>query len=111
MSCPIDVITGFIQLQGPIPQTTLNSQKQIGPHPLELSIGPTSTPPSISVTNINDINNECYYNGKKYISPDIKICKLLHSGYILPGMSGAPSAEMIISFSKLVTKSCKFLSW
>ena len=99
MSCPIDVITGFIQLTGPIPQTTLNSQKQTGPHLLELSIGPTSTPPSISVTNINDINNECYYNGKKYISPDIKICKLLHSGYILPGMSGAPSAEMIISFS------------
>jgi hypothetical protein len=99
MSCPIDVITGFIQLTGPIPQTTLNSQKQTGPHLLELSIGPTSTPPSISVTNINDINNECYYNGKKYISPDIKICKLLHSGYILPGMSGEPSAEMIISFS------------
>ena len=99
MSCPIDVITGFIQLQGPIPQTTLNSQKQIGPHPLQLIVGPLSTPPLIYGTNIDDINNECHYRGKKYIQNDIQICKLLHSGYILHGMRDEPSAEIIISFS------------
>ena len=103
MSCPIDVITGFIQLQGPIPQTTLNSQKQIGPHPLQLIVGPRTTSPLISGKQINDnASNSCSFitnTAEKYGLIDIQICELLHKGYILPGMTGTPTAELILSFS------------
>lgn len=104
MSCPIDVITGFIQLQGPIPQTTLNAKKRDS-HPLQLQAGPRTTPPSISGKQINDnASNSCCFTTnttEKYALIDIQICQLLHKGYILPGMSGDPAAELILSFSGL----------
>lgn len=102
MSCPIDVITGFIQLQGPIPQTTLDLKKKDS-HPLQLQAGTLSTSPSISGKQINDnASNSCCFTtntNEKYALIDIQICELLHKGYILPGMSGTPTAELILSFS------------
>lgn len=100
--CPIDVITGFIQLQGPIPQTILDSNKQNGSHPLQLNVGTRSTSPSISGKLINDTGNSCSFTTntvEKYGLVDIQICELLHKGYILPGMNGTPTAELILSFS------------
>ncbi len=102
MSCPIDVITGFIQLQGPIPQTTLDLKKKDS-HPLQVQAGPRTTPPSISGKQINDnASNSCCFTtntNEKYALIDIQICELLHKGYILPGMTGTPTAELILSFS------------
>jgi hypothetical protein len=102
--CDINGNTGFIQLRGTISQSTLNSKKISGSHPIQLQVGPRSTPPSISGKQINDLaSNSCSFRTNAtelYTLVDIKICSPLHTGYNLPDMNGTPSAEMILSFSR-----------
>jgi len=95
--CPADATSGFIQLTGPITQTKLNqiSQKR---HPFRTSFTPRTTPATLAQFHISDnANNTCIVNHVTYTVIDIQICKPVHTGYLLPGTTESPSAEMIVS--------------
>lgn len=96
--CPPGALLGLVQLTGPISQQILFKITTNDAPPLQLSIGPRSTPPSLLSGNINDTtNNSCIYKNKKYDIINIQLCSPQHTGYKLPSISDNPSAEMIIT--------------
>ena len=43
--------------------------------------------------------NTCIYKGNTFTMQDVQICSVMNKGYILPGQTGEPVAELIISYS------------
>jgi hypothetical protein len=101
MSCPSDVNTGFIQLSGPIQQIDLNSIT-VKSYPLYISFAPRTTVPSLIGNRIDETtttDNTCTYKGKKFNLLDVQICSVMHKGYVLPGQTTTPVAELIMTYS------------
>jgi len=96
------VLSGFIQLTGPILQQDANQIKNES-YPLSISFAARSTPPTLRGNNIIDATdistNTCIYKGNTLTMQDIQICSVMNKGYLLPGQSGDPVAELIISYS------------
>lgn len=112
MSCPDGVNTGFIQLNGPISQTDLNGITH--PNPINIAFGPRSTIPNIFGNRIDETTyNTCTYFGNTYTLEYVKICSVMNTGYIIPGITEVPEAELIISFkissNKNLTKTTNIL--
>lgn len=106
MSSTLNVLSGFIQLMGPILQQDAN-QIINKSYPLSISFSPRSTPPTLQgnkIIDATDINtNTCIYKGNTYTMRDVQICSVMNKGYLLPGQSGEPVAELIISYSPNVS--------
>ena len=102
MSGALNVLSGFIQLMGPILQQDAN-QIINKSHPLSISFSPRSTPPTLQgnkIIDATDMNtNTCIYKGNTFTMQDVQICSVMNKGYILPGQTGEPVAELIISYS------------
>jgi len=101
MSCPSDVNTGFIELVGPIQQQDLNNIT-VKSYPLSISFKPRTTIPSLLGNRIDEstgIENTCTYRGKRFNLADVQICSVLNKGYILPGITIQPVAELVLTFS------------
>jgi hypothetical protein len=99
MYCPSDVNTGFIELVGPIQQADLNNIT-VKSYPLSISFAPRTTVPTLVGNRIDEsTENTCTYKGKRFTLVDVQICSVTNKGYILPGQTSRPVAELIISFS------------
>ena len=102
MSSALNVLSGFIQLTGPILQKDANEIINKS-YPLSISFSPRSIPPTLQGNKIIDATdittNTCIYKGNTYTMRDVQICSVMNKGYILPGQSGEPVAELIISYS------------
>jgi hypothetical protein len=99
MFCPSDVNTGFIQLVGPIAQSDLNSIT-IKSYPLSISFAPKTTPPTLIGNRIDEsTENTCTFKGQRFSLVDVQICSVTNQGFILPGQTEKPVAELILSFS------------
>jgi hypothetical protein len=101
MFCPSDVNTGFIDIDGPIQQQDLNSIT-VKSYPLSISFKPRTTIPSLLGNRIDEstgIENTCTYRGKRFNLADVQICSVLSKGYILPGITIQPVAELVLTFS------------
>lgn len=99
MFCPSDVNTGFIELVGPILQNDLNSIT-VNSYPLSISFAPRTTPPTLIGNRLDEsTENTCTYKGKRFSLVDVQICSVTNKGYILPGITNQPVAELILSFS------------
>ena len=102
MSGASTVLSGFIQLTGPILQQDAKQIKNES-YPLSISFAARSTPPTLQGNKIiesTDIStNTCIYKGNTYTMQDAQICSVMNKGYLLPGQSGEPVAELIISYS------------
>ena len=101
MFCPSDVNTGFIELVGPIQQQDLNSIT-VKSYPLSISFKPRTTIPSLLGNRIDEstgIENTCTYRGQRFNLADVQICSVLNKGYILPGITTQPVAELVLTFS------------
>ena len=99
MSCPPDVNSGFIQIVGPILQQDLNSIT-VKSYPLSIAFAPRTTRPTLIGNRIDEsTENTCTYKGKRFSLVDVQICSVTNKGYILPGETNKPVAELIISFS------------
>jgi hypothetical protein len=99
--CPPDTNNGFIELQGPLQQSYINSILIDNPPSISLSFAPRTTIPSILNKNRLDesTENTCTYNGKKYILVSVQLCSVIHKGYLLPGQNNLPLAELVLSFT------------
>jgi hypothetical protein len=100
MFCPSGVNSGLIEIVGPIQQTDLQ-QITVSHAPLSISFAPRSTAPTLSGSRIIEsapTDNSCRYKGKKYVLSDIQVASSMHKGFVLPGMTVEPMAELIISF-------------
>jgi len=99
MFCPPDVNTGFCQLVGPILQSDLNNIT-IKSYPLSISFAPRTTIPTLIGNRIDEsTENTCTFKGQKFSLVDVQICSVANQGYILPGHTDIPVAELILSFS------------
>jgi hypothetical protein len=99
MFCPPDVNTGFIQLVGPILQQDLNSIT-VKSYPLSISFAPRTTVPTLIGNRIDEsTENTCTFKGQRFSLVDVQICSVTNQGYILPGQTERPVAELILSFS------------
>ena len=101
MFCPSDVNTGFIELVGPIQQQDLTSIT-VKSYPLSISFKPRTTIPSLLGNRIDEstgIENTCTYRGQRFNLADVQICSVLSKGYILPGITTQPVAELVLTFS------------
>ena len=108
MFCPTDVNTGFIQLVGPIQQQDLNAIT-IKSYPLSISFAPRTTIPSLIGNRIDEsTENTCSYKGQRFSLVDVQFCSVINKGYILPGQTNEPVAELVLSFS--ANKSAQDLS-
>ena len=98
MHCPLDANAGFIELIGPITQADLHNI-QVKDHPLSIVISPKMTPPSLHGNKIIETtDNYCRHKGNIFNMIDGQICSVTNSGYILPGQTTSPVAELILSF-------------
>ena len=98
MYCPSDVNTGFIKLTGPIQQQYLD-RITVKRHPLTVHFAPRSTPPTLVGNRIEEsTENTCTYKGKSFSLQDVQICSVIHSGYVLPGQTGQPVAELVLTY-------------
>jgi hypothetical protein len=100
MFCPSNVSTGLVQILGPISQTDL-SPKKTAKEPIYMLFG--SSVPSIEDGNHIHVDSSatqtsCRHSGKTFTLMDIQLCRSVHTGYRLPGMTDEPIAEMILSF-------------
>lgn len=99
MFCPSDVNTGFIQLVGPIQQQDLNTIT-VKSYPLSISFAPRTTIPSLMGNRIDEsTENTCTYRGQRFSLVDVQICSQVSKGYVLPGQTTQPVAELVLSFS------------
>ncbi len=99
MACPSQNNSGLVQLVGPIQDFTLKTISY-NEFPITLYISPRTTIPALLGNQIDDITGHtCSYKGKFYQLTSIQICELTHTGYQLPGESGRPTSELILSFS------------
>lgn len=107
MFCPSGVNSGLIEIVGPIQQTDLQ-QITVSHAPLSISFAPRSTAPTLTGSRIIEsapTDNSCRYKGKKYVLSDIQVTSSMHKGFVLPGMTLEPMAELIISFHSTSTTS------
>ena len=105
MFCPSDVNTGFIELVGPIQQQELNNIT-VRSYPLSVSFKPRTTTPSLLGNRIDEsTENTCTYRGQRFTLTDVQICGVVSRGYILPGKTSQPVAELVLSFSTNNTSS------
>ncbi len=101
MFCPSDVNTGFIQLVGPIAQSDLNTIT-IKSYPLSISFAPRTTIPTLMGNRIDEsTENTCTLRGQRFSLVDVQICSVTNQGFILPGQTEKPVAELILSFSAI----------
>jgi hypothetical protein len=99
MYCPPDVNTGFIELVGPIQQPDL-TDITVKSYPLSISFAPRTTVPTLIGNRIDEsTENTLTYKGKRFSLVDVQICSVTNKGYILPGQTKPPVAELILSFS------------
>jgi hypothetical protein len=99
MFCPSDVNTGFIQLVGPIQQQDLNTIT-VKSYPLSISFAPRTTIPTLIGNRIDEsTENTCTYRGQRFSLVDVQITTPTSKGYILPGQTNQPVAELVLSFS------------
>ena len=99
MFCPSDVNTGFIQLVGPIQQQDLITIT-VKSYPLSISFAPRTTIPSLIGNRIDEsTENTCTYRGQRFSLVDVQLCTPTSKGYVLPGQTAVPVAELILSFS------------
>lgn len=99
MFCPSDVNTGFIQLVGPIQQQDLTTIT-VKSYPLSISFAPRTTIPSLVGNRIDEsTENTCTYRGQRFSLVDVQLSTPVSKGYILPGQTNEPVAELILSFS------------
>lgn len=99
MYCPPDVNTGFIELIGPIQQPDL-TEITVKSYPLSISFAPRTTIPTLIGNRIDEsTENTCTYKGKRFSLVDVQICSVTNKGYLLPGQTKPPVAELILSFS------------
>jgi hypothetical protein len=97
--CPIDSNTGFIELVGPIQQQDLQSIT-VDSYPLSVSFSPRKTAPTLIGNRIDEsTDNTCTYRGQKFTLVDVQICDITNRGFILPGNTERPVAELLLSFS------------
>ena len=98
MFCPLDVTTGLIQLVGPISTIDLKNIT-VNTYPLTISFAPRTTIPTLIGNRIDEsTENTCTYKGKRYNLVDVQICSVAHKGFLLPGDSKPPVAELIMTF-------------
>jgi hypothetical protein len=100
MSCSADSLHGIVHLTGPIQPTELEAIRLSDYFPLSFSFRSHSTLPVILGRNRIEGNMEdsCFYNGKRYNLLDIQICAPLHKGYKLPTENQTPVAECILTY-------------
>jgi hypothetical protein len=95
MSCPSDVNTGFININGPISSQDLISIT-VKSYPLSISFKSRTTIPSLSGNRIDEsTENTCTYRGQKFTLADVQICDIVSKGYA----TKVPVAELVLSFS------------
>jgi len=98
MSCPLGINTGIIQLVGPIQSRMIDSISN-NSNPLTIAFAPRISVATLIKNKINESNNNtCTYRSTKFSLVDVQICSVIHTGYIIPGMSDRPKAELILSF-------------
>lgn len=99
MFCPLDVTTGLVQLVGPI--TTIDLKTiTVNAYPLTISFAPRTTIPTLIGNRIDEsTENTCTYKGKRYTLVDVQICSVAHKGFLLPGDTKPPVAEVIMTFT------------
>lgn len=98
MFCPLDVTTGLVQLVGPISTVDLNNIT-VNTYPLTISFAPRTTIPTLIGNRIDEsTENTCTYKGKRYNLVDVQIGSVAHKGFLLPGNSKPPVAELIMTF-------------
>jgi|LauGreDrversion4_2_1035121.scaffolds.fasta_scaffold41433_4 hypothetical protein len=100
MSCSADSLHGIVHLTGPIQPLELEGIRLLDYFPLSFSFRSHSTLPIILGRNRIEGNMEdsCFYNGKRYNLLDIQICAPLHKGYKLPTENQTPVAECILTY-------------
>jgi len=99
MFCPIDVTTGFVHLKGPISTIDLNTIT-VPSYPLTISFAPRTTIPTLIGNRIDEsTENTCTYRGKRYNLVDVQFCSVANKGFLLPGETRPPVAELILTFS------------
>jgi hypothetical protein len=102
MSSTSTVLSGFVQLTGPILQQDAN-QIRFEKHPLSISFAARTIPPTLQGNKIIDATdtstNTCTHLGNTFTMQDAQICSVMNKGYLLPGQTGEPVAELIISYS------------
>jgi hypothetical protein len=99
MFCPLDVNTGFVQLVGPISTIDLNNIT-VKSYPLTISFAPRTTIPSLIGNRLDEsTENTCTYRGKRYNLVDVQLCSVANKGFLLPGDTKPPVAELILTFS------------
>jgi len=98
MFCPLDVTTGLVQLVGPISTMDLKNIT-VNTYPLTISFAPRTTIPTLIGNRMDEsTENTCTYKGKRYNLVDVQICSVAHKGFLLPGDSKPPVAELIMTF-------------
>jgi hypothetical protein len=103
MYCASDVNTGFIKLTGPIQKQYLDAITH-NRYPLTLNFGARTTPPTLIGNRIEDsTGSSCTYAGKTFDLKDVQICSVIHTGYLPPGQTGQPVAELVLSYKANAT--------
>lgn len=99
MFCPLDVTTGLVQLVGPISPIDLKSIT-VNTYPLTISFAPRTTIPTLIGNRLDEsTENTCTYKGKRYNLVDVQISSVAHKGFLLPGDTKPPVAELIMTFA------------
>ena len=102
MYCASDSNTGFIKLTGPIQKQYLDAITD-DRYPLSLNFGARTTPPTLIGNRIEDsTGGSCTYAGKTFDLKNVQICSVIHTGYVLPGQTGQPVAELVLSYKARV---------
>jgi hypothetical protein len=99
-SCLISDNTGLIQLTGPL-TPILIQDIAVDESPVVISFSPRTTAPSIVSGRIDEgTDNTITYKGIKYIlTGGVQICQPIHTGYLFPGQTVIPSAELYLTFT------------
>jgi len=105
MSCSADSLHGIVNLTGPIKLSDIEKISSEEFFPLSFSFSSQSTIPVILGINQieGNLNDSCFYNGKRYNLLDIQICSVLHNGYKLPTENQTPVAECILTYKPAAT--------
>jgi hypothetical protein len=98
MYCASDSNAGFIKLTGPIQKQYLDAITD-NRYPLTIKFAARTTPPTLIGNRIDEsTGNSCTYKGKSFDLQDVQICSVIHTGYVLPGQTGQPVAELVLSY-------------
>ena len=107
MSCSADSLQGIVHITGPIQPAELDKIRLQEYFPLYFSFSSRAVVPVIIGRNHieGNIEDSCFYNGKRYNLLDIQICSVLHKGYKLPTENQTPVAECILTYKPSATDS------